>query len=154
MEKMIVALALGFFAIVPLTLAAEGDSDAPVVKKHVIVAGADDIEVTEIIERAKALAHEAGGADGDGPVKVIVMKDDDGNVEVEKIVTGEGMFATPAMPPMHGVHRMKAFGIPHGMQSPEPMNEATANCVLKNIRNAASDHAAVAVVRACRALNP
>lgn len=43
-------------------------------------------------------------------------------------------------------------GKPHKRM--DRLSEGAAECVLKNIRNASSDKAAMAVVKACRTLNP
>jgi hypothetical protein len=97
---------------------------------------ADIGDIEEIIERIDA--------EGDTQTRIVIARDHDGDVEVEKFVEKLG----------HGGHHAVMKRHHPGMGKMGKMSEDAAECVLKNIRNAQSDTAARAVVRACRTLNP
>jgi hypothetical protein len=121
-----------------------GLADEQVVKKHVVVNADEphDEHIEEIIQRVEAMAGE------DGRFQVFVKRLGDGEVEVEEI----------AMPHEDLAHLTPHAGHAIMMKGKRPhmpkISEAAAECVLKNIRHAATDAAARAVVQACSVLNP
>jgi hypothetical protein len=141
MHKFLIVTAALFLTF---SLAAE---DEKFVKKRIVMAGdgEHDERIEEIIEKVEAISGE------DGNVHVVVKRIQDGEVDVETYVTAPNEFhaMAPGMPHPPRAMMMK------GRHNPMPeMSTEAANCVLKNIRNAASDAAAMAVVRACSTLNP
>ena len=127
------------------TLSAAAESEK-VTQQRIVIAGDGerDERIEEIIEKVEAISGEEGN------VHVVVKRIHDGEVDVETYVTAPNEFhaRAPGMP--HPPHAMRK-----GMHRSMPeMSPDAANCVLKNIRNAASDTAAVAIVRACSTLNP
>ena len=134
-------LALGALIALPLGLMADGHEVKKIIINGEEVTGDVDLEaIEEIIQKIEV---------DDGMHKrIIIAKGGDGNVEVEKIVDDMG----PRGP---GMRHRKHHGF-HMAPPPmlEPLGRDAANCVLKNIRNAQTDAAAMAVVQACRSLNP
>ena len=141
MHKLLIVTAALF-----LTFSAAAE-DEKVVKKRIVMAGdgEHDERIEEIIEKVEAVTGD------DGNVHVVVKRIQDGEVDVETYVTAPGDFhgMAPGMP--HPPRAMMMKGMHHPMPK---MSSEAADCVLKNIKNAASDAAAMAVVRACSTLNP
>ena len=130
---------LPLLALLVLPLGLMADDPVKKVRKIVIdsdgtVSEADIGDIEEIIEQI----------DGDTQTRIMIARGHDGDVEVEKFVD-KLEHGGP-----HGRHGFMKRHHP-GMGK---MSEEAANCVLKNIRNAQSDTAARAVVKACRTLNP
>ena len=83
-----------------------------------------------------------------------VTKDETGEIRMEKRPADHGGRAIKRMrdmdrdgPGMHAAHHGKPMKM-------ERMSEDAADCVLKNIKNASSDFAVMAVVKSCRTLSP
>lgn len=140
MHKFLVISVALLFA---LTAVAESEK---VTQQRIFIAGDGerDERIEEIIEKVEAISGEEGN------VHVVVKRIQDGEVDVETFVAAPNEFHVRA-PGMRHPPRAMIKGMHHSM--PEMSTDA-ANCVLKNIRNAASDAAAMAVVRACSALHP
>lgn len=150
MKKITILSALAALLLSLTTLAEEQR-----IEKRVIVTtgDSDEMALAEIMEMVET------EIEGEEDINVFVTVDEDGEVSIEKMTGGEGR--------RHRMKAMKGVGMGHGPFTAHPcgmagphcgkgagMTEGAAECVLKNIRNAASDHAAMAVVQACRTLSP
>lgn len=139
----------------------EKEFERKIEKRVIVTNGGEEAELEEIMEMVEA---EIGDETN---VEVYVTKDENGEVTIEKFPGKPGKHAMHVMrafdmadmadidmdfdmPGIHGVHRV--FAGPHAEMG--RLSEAAADCVLKNIKNASSDSAAMAVVKACRTLNP
>ncbi len=126
--------------------------------KKIIVKDGEVIEGEDVdFERIEEILKEVNvEVEDTGDMRIFVTKTDDGEVKVEKLM-GKGGHWVGKMgdAPMHmmgeGPHRI------HMMKHRAPravMSKDAGNCVLKNIKNASTEAAAKAVVRACQAMHP
>ena len=147
-ENLLVLVAL-LGLMLPFVASAGGQKTESRIEKRVIVMeGADESELADIM----AMVEEEVGDDRD--VEVYVTKDETGEIRMEKRPADHGGHAIKRMrdidrggPGMHAAHHGKPMKM-------ERMSEDAADCVLKSIKNASSDLAVMAVVKACRTLSP
>ena len=150
--------ALFFGAIVTSTTIFADHHEKKEIRKEARIIIETEGEAPDLAEIMKSIEAEIGDA---GNVTVIV--DDGGNIMVDKLpddaIIMEGHMAG-GLQPIRQIHKVISAaphimaGASHMMPgAQQPMSEKTANCVLKNIRNANSDTAAHLVRQACTALN-
>ena len=105
-----------------------------------------DIErVTEILEAVNLDLPEEGN------IRIIVAKDEDGEILVEKHATKDHAWIEYAGKKPHHMPMRKSRG--HGANR-ITMSQEAGSCVLKNIKLASVDAAVRAIVSACRAIHP
>ena len=158
MRRLTLIAALAGLAL-PFAAFADDHAIQKTIEKKIIVTEGDDADLAEIMEMVEA---EIGDEHN---LEVYVTKGEDGEVHIEKRPGkphGPGHRKIMKMMDMHddmdldmdvimeGPHGM--WGRGHGRRG--RMSVDAADCVLKNIKNAHSDEAAWAVMRACKTLNP
>ena len=147
-ENLLVLVALLGLMLPFLANAGGHKVETRIEKRVIVMEGADESELADLM----AMVEEAVGDDRD--IEVYVTKDETGEIRMEKRPAEHGGRAIKRMrdmdrggPGMHAVHHGKPMKM-------ERMSEDAADCVLKSIKNASSDLAVMAVVKACRTLSP
>ena len=164
MLMIVLGLALSSYA-----MADEQASEIRIEKRVFVLDGEGEEDLTDIM----ALVEAEIGGDGDNQedlaevmeliesgagesqdIELYVLKDETGEITIDKTLPGHerriarlkrGM--DKSCPMAHAGHHGRSMKM-------EALSEDAADCVLKNIKNAATDLAVKAVVNACGALNP
>ena len=147
-ENLLVLVALLGLMLPFLANAGGHKVETRIEKRVIVMEGADESELADIM----AMVEEEVGGERD--VEAYVTKDETGEIRMEKRPADHGGHAIKRMrdidrggPGMHAAHHGKPMKM-------ERMSEDAADCVLKNIKNASSDLAVMAVVKACSTLSP
>ena len=149
MRENLLVLATLLGLMLPYVVSAGGHkADTRIEKRGIVMKGADESELADIM----SMVEEEDGDDRD--VEVYVTEDETGEVRMEKRRAHHGDHCAKRMrhmdrggPFTHAAHHGKTMKI-------ERISEDAADCVLKNIKNASSDLAVMAVLKACKTLSP
>ena len=146
-ENLLVLVAFLGLMMPFIARADEQETEARVEKRVIIVEGGDESQLSDIREMVE---KEIGDAKD---IELYVTQDETGEIRMEKRAWDHGGRAVKCMrhmgrdgPGMHAVHPGKPMKI-------ETMSEDAAYCILKNIKNATTDLAVTAVVKACKTIS-
>jgi len=139
------AVLIAFAVLMPLTVFS-AQQDVKEERKIIIETYGEAENLPAVLAQVEAEMEDAN--------HVTVFVDDEGNVNIEKMVVGEPMNTQGHDRP----HRMKMQKVmamaPHKVHEKKPpMSAEAAGCLLKNIKNANTDGAARIIRQACIALH-
>ena len=140
-----IAMSLALMLTLPLTALAEEEQQRKIVKTK-----------RDINPEIEALMTEIkGGLDSAADTRVFVIKDDNGNVEIEAI--GPGTIASPVASGIEPAFTTSTFLPPHvammqRIAHAKPITRESAACILDHLSVVQTDGAAALLREACVAL--